>query len=80
GISPIMDAVILLRYVEIKSEMRKAISVLKMRGCNHEKAIREIIINEKGVEVTQQFMEYSGILSGSPVKTPVEAFVEAFKK
>ncbi len=80
GISPIMDAVILLRYVEIKSEMRKAISVLKMRGSNHEKAIREIIINEKGVEVTQQFMEYSGILSGSPVKTPVEAFVEAFKK
>lgn len=80
GISPIMDAVILLRYVEIKSEMRKAISVLKMRGSNHEKAIREIIINEKGVEVTQQFMEYSGILSGSPIKTPVEAFVEAFKK
>ena len=80
GISPIMDAVILLRYVEIKSEMRKAISVLKMRGSNHEKAIREININEKGVEVAQQFMEYSGILSGSPVKTPVEAFVEAFKK
>ncbi len=80
GISPIMDAVILLRYVEIKSEMRKAISVLKMRGSNHEKAIREIVINEKGVEVAQQFMEYSGILSGSPIKTPVEAFVEAFKK
>ncbi len=80
GISPIMDAVILLRYVEIKSEMRKAVSVLKMRGSNHEKAIREIIINSKGVEVVQQFMEYSGILSGNPTKTPAQAFVEAFKK
>ncbi|HEY9246176.1 MAG TPA: ATPase domain-containing protein, partial [Candidatus Methanoperedens sp.] len=37
GLSQAMDTIILLRYVEIKSEMRKAISVLKMRGSNHEK-------------------------------------------
>ncbi len=80
GISPIMDAVILLRYVEIKSEMRKAISVLKMRGSNHDKDIREIVISEKGVEVKLPFIEYSGILSGSPTKNPSEAFMEAFKK
>ncbi len=80
GISAMMDTVILLRYVEIKSEMRKAISVLKMRGSNHDKEIREIIISEKGVEVRLPFSGYSGILSGSPTKTPSEAFVEAFKK
>ncbi len=80
GISTIMDAVILLRYVEIRSEMRKAISVLKMRGSNHDKEIREIIIGEKGVEVRLPFTGYSGILSGNPTKTPSEAFVEAFKK
>jgi circadian clock protein KaiC len=80
GISPIMDIVILLRYVEIKSQMRKAISVLKMRGSNHDKEIREIIITEKGVEIRLPFIEYSGILSGNPTKTPSEAFVEAFKK
>ena len=39
GISPFIDTVILLRYVEIKSEMRKAISVLKMRGSDHDKEI-----------------------------------------
>lgn len=80
GISPTMDAVILLRYVEIKSEMRKAISVLKMRGSNHDKEIREVVISEKGVEIRLPFSGYSGILSGSPTKTPSEAFVEAFKK
>lgn len=80
GISPIMDAVILLRYVEIKSEMRKAISVLKMRGSDHDKEIREIVINRKGIGIKTPFLEYSGILSGSPTKTPSEAFVEAFKK
>ncbi len=80
GISPYMDTIILLRYLEIKSEMRKAISVLKMRGSNHDKEIREVVIGEKGVEIRLPFSGYSGILSGSPTKTPSEAFVEAFKK
>ncbi|HEY9206841.1 MAG TPA: ATPase domain-containing protein [Candidatus Methanoperedens sp.] len=80
GISPLMDAIILLRYVEIKSEMRKVISVLKMKGSNHDKEIREIIINEKGVEIRMPFSEYSGLLSGSPVKTPSDAFLKAFRK
>lgn len=80
GLSAGMDSVILLRYVEIKSEMRKAISVLKIRGSNHDKEIREVIINNKGVEIKLPFTEYSGILSGNPTKTPSEAFLEAFKK
>jgi len=80
GISPFMDAVILLRYVEINSEMRKAISVLKIRGSNHDKDIREIVINKKGIEIRNPFSEYSGVLSGNPTKKPADAFVEAFKK
>lgn len=80
GISAFMDAVILLRYVEINSEMRKAISVLKIRGSNHDKDIREIVINKKGIEIKLPFSEYSGVLSGNPTKKPSDAFVEAFKK
>ncbi|VVB91377.1 Circadian clock protein kinase KaiC [uncultured archaeon] len=80
GVSPTMDTLILLRYVEIESEMRKALSVLKMRGSDHDKDIRELVINKKGVEIKLPFSEYSGLLSGSPVKTPSDAFIEAFKK
>jgi circadian clock protein KaiC len=80
GISPFMDTVILLRYVEIKSEMRKAISVLKMRGSEHDKEIREFVINNNGAQIMMPFSEYSGLLSGNPVKTPSQAFMEAFKK
>ena len=80
GISPFMDTVILLRYVEIKSEMRKAISVLKMRGSEHDKEIREFVINNNGAEIKLPFSEYSGLLSGNPVKTPSQAFIETFKK
>jgi len=80
GISPMMDTVILLRYVEIRSQMRKALSVLKMRGSEHDKDIREITIDKKGVEIKMPFSEYSGLMSGSPVKTPSDAFMEAFRK
>lgn len=80
GISPFMDTVILLRYVEIRSEMRKAISVLKMRGSEHDKEIREFVISENGAEIKMPFSEYSGLLSGNSVKTPSQAFMETFKK
>ncbi len=80
GISPYMDTVIILRYVEIKSEMRKAVSVLKVKGSDHDKEIREIVISRKGVEIKLPFSEYSGLLTGNPVKTPTQAFMEAFKK
>ncbi|MDP3105565.1 MAG: circadian clock protein KaiC, partial [Candidatus Methanoperedens sp.] len=63
-----------------KSEMRKALSVLKMRGSYHDKDIREIIIDKIGVELKMPFSEYSGLMSGSPVKTPSDAFIEAFRK
>ena len=60
--------------------MRKAISVLKMRGSDHDKEIREFVINKNGAEIKLPFSEYSGLFSGNPVKTPSQAFVEAFKK
>lgn len=78
--STIMDSIILLRYVEIESEMKKAISVLKMRGSQHDKEIRELIVTDKGIEVKLPFTEYSGLMSGNPVKTASQAFLEAFKK
>jgi len=80
GTSLVMDTIILLRYVEIESGMKKAISILKMRGSNHDKGIRELVITDKGIKIEHPFTEYSGLMSGNPVKSPSQAFEEAFKK
>jgi circadian clock protein KaiC len=80
GTTIIVDNIILLRYIEMESEMKKTISVLKMRGSNHDKEIRELVITKKGIEIKLPFTEYSGLMSGNPVKSPSQAFVEAFKK
>ena len=80
GTSFIVDTIISLRYVEIDSEMKKALSIIKMRGSDHDRQIHEYRITDNGVEVDLPFKDYSGVLSGVPSKTPAEAFVEAFKK
>jgi circadian clock protein KaiC len=65
-ISTITDSIILLRYVETFGEMRRGITVLKMRGSMHEKAIREFIIDNRGMHLGKPFRDVSGILSGNP--------------
>ena len=66
-ISTITDSIILLRYVEMYGEMRRGVTVLKMRGSMHDKDIREFRIDNKGMHIGRPFRNVTGILSGSPV-------------
>jgi circadian clock protein KaiC len=64
-LSYIVDAIVLLRFVEIDSTMQRAMVVIKMRGSHHAKDIRRFEINHKdGAVVTGVFEEREGILSG----------------
>ncbi len=65
-ISTITDSIVLLRYVEILGEMRRGLTVLKMRGSMHEKEIREFSIDQKGMHIGRPFRDVSGIISGHP--------------
>ncbi|MFN7138826.1 MAG: circadian clock protein KaiC [Limisphaerales bacterium] len=65
-ISSITDSIILLRYVEIYGEMRRGLTVLKMRGSMHDKNIREFTIDSKGMHIGKPFRDVSGILIGRP--------------
>ena len=62
----LVDAVILLRYVEVDSRMQRAIAVMKMRGSPHQKEIRRFEIGQGGIEVGEPFADRAGILTGSP--------------
>jgi circadian clock protein KaiC len=62
----ITDTIVLLRYVELLGEMRRGITVLKMRGTSHQKMIREYVINSDGMHIKEPFRGVSGILSGAP--------------
>jgi circadian clock protein KaiC len=64
NIATITDSIILLRYVEIFGEMRRGLTVLKMRGSTHDKDIREFMIDSQGIHIGKPFRNISGILSG----------------
>lgn len=66
-ISFLTDDIIRMRYVEIDGQLRKVIAVIKMRGGNHSKDIREYVITEKGVVVIHpRQTSYTGLTSGLP--------------
>ena len=78
GTSFIVDNIILLRYVEVASSMSKAISVLKMRGSQHEKGIQHFKITDKGIVVGEKFKGMESVLSGTPssISKRIEEFLE----
>ncbi len=68
-ISTITDSIILLRYVEIDGQMRRGMTVLKMRGSAHDKNIREFTIDQLGMHIGLPFRNITGILAGNPIHT-----------
>ena len=74
----VVDSYVMLRYVEIESAMRKALLVLKLRGSDHAKDIRQFEITGTGIEILSRFEGQEGIMSGSP-RHMVHAFDQAFR-
>jgi circadian clock protein KaiC len=79
GLSFIADNIILLRYTEIDSEIRRALVVVKMRDSDHTKSLVEFEITNKGAAVKGKFAGVSGVLSGTPRQTE-QKFREFFER
>jgi circadian clock protein KaiC len=70
SISFLCDDIIRLRYVSIDGELRKIMVVIKMRGGNHAKDIREYEITSKGVVILgKRLVHYQGLITGIPVRS-----------
>jgi circadian clock protein KaiC len=61
-VSTITDGIMLLRYVEIDGEIRRAATVLKMRGSKHDKRVREFTITPNGIEVGDPIEGAQGLI------------------
>lgn len=79
-ISTLTDSIILLRYVEMFGDMKRGITVLKMRGSAHDKGIREFNIDQDGMHLGRRFRNVTGILAGSPVHVSPAELEEAWSK
>lgn len=50
-ISSLVEGIILLKHVELLGEMRRSMMIVKMRGVNHDKKIKEFRIGNGGITI-----------------------------
>jgi circadian clock protein KaiC len=65
-VSYLADNVMLFRYFEAAGKVRKAVSVVKMRGGMHENHIRELRFVNNRLAVGNPLVSFRGILTGVP--------------
>jgi circadian clock protein KaiC len=63
----IVDTYLLLRYLELQSEIKRCLMILKMRGSDHDKDIVEYQIQNGGLQLGQRFNGVSGIFLGTGI-------------
>ncbi len=67
SISFLTDDIIRFRYVEIDGQLKKMMIVVKMRGGNHSKDIREYEITSDGIVlIGPRLRGYEGLITGVP--------------
>lgn len=77
GTSYVVDGIIMMRYVEIGSEMKRAMNILKLRGTTHARDIKQYEITDRGIVIESKFVGMEGVMTGSPRKSITES-VEKF--
>ncbi len=58
------ENLVLLRYVEFRSELFRIVSVLKMRDSDHDSSIRQYRVTDKGLKVLSTVETAEGVLTG----------------
>jgi circadian clock protein KaiC len=66
SISFLTDDIIRLRYIEVDGQLRKVLMVVKMRGGNHSRDIREYEITADGVVIGERLTGYDHLITGIP--------------
>jgi circadian clock protein KaiC len=65
-VSYLADTVLLFRYFEAGGEIKQALSVFKKRTGPHERTIRQLDIDSRGVRVGEPLRHFRGIMTGVP--------------
>ena len=70
GSAFLTDAIIVQRYVEIDSHLRRVMAVVKVRDSVHSNEIRQFGIVDGKVAIGDPVLDFQGLLGGRPQRTP----------
>ncbi|HEY0340849.1 MAG TPA: ATPase domain-containing protein [Steroidobacteraceae bacterium] len=71
GSAFLTDAIIVQRYIEIESHLKRVMAVVKVRGSAHSNELRLYEITNDGIVIGEPVRGHEGLLGGSPKKAPI---------
>lgn len=70
-LSTLYDNLFMLRFIEVESEIKHMLMILKMRGSKHDKKLREMVFSDQGLRISTPFTGYEGTMSGDAKKVGI---------
>ena len=68
GTAFLTDAIVVQRYIELDSRLRRVMAVVKVRASMHSNELREYSIDANGIHVGDMLTEQEGLLGGRPTR------------
>ena len=73
GSAFLTDAIIVERYIEIDSCLKRVMAVVKVRGSAHSDQLRQFEITDDGIIIGKPVLGYEGLLCGQPTQRSASA-------
>ena len=68
GTAFMTDAIIVQRYIEVDSRLRRVMAVVKVRASAHSDELREFSIDADGIHIGDALADQEGLLGGKPTR------------
>ena len=68
GTAFLTDAIVVQRYIEVESRLRRVTAVVKVRASAHSDELREYTIDATGMHINQKLPDQEGLLGGRPTR------------
>ncbi|GLH66316.1 ATPase domain-containing protein [Geothrix edaphica] len=69
GSAFLTDAIIVQRYIEMNSRLKRVMAVVKVRGSNHSDQLRQYEVTDEGIVIGEPVVDYERLLGGQPTPT-----------
>jgi len=76
GSAFLTDAIIVQRYIEVESRLKRVMAVVKVRGSAHSDELRQFEITDEGIVIGNPVLAYEGLLGGQPRRTSASGTVD----
>jgi circadian clock protein KaiC len=70
GSAFLTDAIIVQRYIEVRSCLKRVLAVVKVRASAHSDELRQYAISDLGILIGGPMPDYEGLLGGHPTRKP----------